>query len=321
MLSRVADNLYWMSRYLERAEHTARLVDVNLTLMLDEVGEGSERRWKRVLDALAYQGEHGSLTDGYQIAQELAFSRENVASVTFCISAARENARQVREQISSSQWQRLNRLYLQVTRKEGADEGGEAQLSDFLLSVVDGIHLFQGVTASTMSHGEGWHFIRVGRYIERAQASVNLLKVFHREFGAHAEKSLDGSDYLEWIGLLRSFGAFEGYCTAYTADLNPDRILEFLLLNPDFPHAVRYAVDSLRNALEAVQGDGRLRRAAALSRVAGKLQSSLNYGQISEILERSVQDYLEAILRQCNEIHSLIYEIYIHYSIESALVS
>jgi uncharacterized alpha-E superfamily protein len=295
MLSRVADNLYWMSRYLERAEHTSRLVDINLTLMLDEMGESSERRWKRVLAALAYKGEDLALADGYQAARELAFSRENAASVTWCIGAARENARQVREQISSSQWQRLNRLYLEVTRMETLG------------------------TASTMSHGEGWNFIRMGRYIERAQASVTLLKVFQRDFGASPEKAAESTEYLEWIGLLRSLGSFEGYCTTYTADVHQDRVMEFLLLNPEFPHAVRYSVDSLRNAIEAVQGEGRSRRGAALSRVAGRLQSSLSYGQISEIMQRNVQDYLESILRQCQEIHELIYEIYVHYSIESAL--
>jgi uncharacterized alpha-E superfamily protein len=101
--------------------------------------------------------------------------------------------------------------------------------------------------------------------------------------------------------------------------VQPDRVMEFLLLNPEFPHSVRYAIDSLYGAIEEVQGEGRTRRAAALSRVAGRLQSSLSYGQISEILARSVQDYLQSILAQCHEIHELIYEIYIHYSIESAL--
>jgi uncharacterized alpha-E superfamily protein len=318
MLSRVADNLYWMSRYLERAEHTSRLVDINLTLMLDELGESSDRRWRRVLTALTYKGERLSLADGYQAARELAFSRDNPSSVTWCIGAARENARQVREQISSTQWQRLNRLFLEVTRMEtlGTEE---ATLSDFFQSVQDGIHLFQGVTDSMMSHGEGWNFIRMGRYIERAQASVNLLKVFQRDFGATKEKIADSSEYLEWIGLLRSLGSFEAYCTTYTADVQPDRVMEFLLLNPEFPHSVRYAIDSLYGAIEEVQGEGRSRRAAALSRVAGRLQSSLSYGQISEILARSVQDYLQSILAQCHEIHELIYEIYIHYSIESAL--
>jgi uncharacterized alpha-E superfamily protein len=318
MLSRVADNLYWMSRYLERAEHTSRLVDVNLTLMLDELGESSDRRWRRVLTALAYKGERLVLADGYQAARELAFSRDNASSVTWLIGAARENARQVREQISSIQWQRLNRLFLEVTRMEtlGTEE---ATLSDFFQSVQDGIHLFQGVTDSMMSHGEGWNFIRMGRYIERAQASANLLKVFQRDFGATKDKIADSSEYLEWIGLLRSLGSFEAYCTTYTADVQPDRVMEFLLLNPEFPHSVRYAIDSLYGSIEEVQGEGRTRRAAALSRVAGRLQSSLSYGQISEILARSVQDYLQSILAQCHEIHELIYEIYIHYSIESAL--
>jgi uncharacterized alpha-E superfamily protein len=320
MLSRVADNLYWMSRYLERAEHTSRLVDVNLTLMLEETGDHSEQRWKRVLRALSCDDQAFQLSDGYEVARELAYSRESAASVTWCISAARENGRQVREQISSSQWQKLNRLYLQVTRGE-ASGPEDAQLSDFFLSVVDGIHLFQGVTAATMSHGEAWNFIRMGRYIERAQSTVRLLKLFAPRFGGNSEMPLEGSDHLEWVGLLRSLDAFEGYCKTYTADLNQDRILEFLLLNSEFPHSVRYAADSLRNALNAVQGEGRSRRGAALSRVAGRLQSSLSYGQVSEILARSVEEYLEGILRQCHEIHDLIYEIYIQYSIESALVS
>ena len=301
MLSRVADNLYWMSRYLERAEHTARLVDVNLNLMLDEPPSVADRRWERLHSALGNP-------------PGLAWTEDVTASLT----AARENARQAREEISSEQWQRLNRLYLQVTRYN-LQEVQEELPSEFLLIVIEGVHLFEGVTDSTMSHGEGWQFIQVGRYIERAMAITALLEVYHREFWGHPERTLEGSEYLEWIGLLRCCTAFEAYCKVYTADLSPDRILEFLLLNPEFPHAVRYSVDRLQSALEAIHGEAGKRHAVPLTRLAGRLQASLGFAQISEILAQGAGGYLQGIVRQCREIHHALYELYVNYSIQTAL--
>jgi len=318
MLSRVADNLYWMSRYLERAEHTARLVDVNLNLMLDESASSADRRWTRVLAALGHPPNVLWNGDAYQIAQTLTFDPGTRSSIVACISAARENARQVREEISTEQWQRLNHLFLQVTRYK-LREVEDVIPSDFLLAVMEGAHLFQGVTDSTMSHGEGWHFIQVGRYIERASATTTLLDIYQREFWGQPERTPEASEYLEWIGLLRSCTAFEAYCKVYTADLSPDRIIEFILLNPEFPHSVRYSVDCLQVALEAVHGEGGKRRASPLTRVAGRLQSSLSFAQISEILMEDVGSYLQGILRQCHEIHQMLYELYVNYSIQTAL--
>ena len=171
MLSRVADNLYWMSRYLERAEHAARLLDINLNLMLDESASSADRRWRRVLAALGNPPNLAWSGDAYQVAQILTFDPGNRSSITACVAAARENARQVREEISSDQWQRLNHLFHQVTRHK-PNETDDVLPSDFLLAVIEGVHLIQGVTDSTMSHGEGWHFIQVGRYMERACATV-----------------------------------------------------------------------------------------------------------------------------------------------------
>jgi len=318
MLSRVADNLYWMSRYLERAEHTARLLDVNLNLMLDESASSADLRWQRVLTALGKPPSLAWSGDAYQIAQILTFDPSTRSSITSCIASARENARQVREEMSSEQWQRLNHLFHQVTRHK-QNETEDVLPSDFLLAVIEGVHLFQGVTDSTMSHGEGWHFIQVGRYIERASATTTLLDIYHREFWKDPDQPPEGNEYLEWIGLLRSCTAFEAYCKVYTADMNPSRIIEFLLLNVEFPHSVRYSIDYLQNALEAIHGEGVSRRAAPLTRLGGRLQASLNFGQISEILSQDVGTYLQSILRQCQEIHEMIYELYINYSIQSAL--
>jgi uncharacterized alpha-E superfamily protein len=318
MLSRVADNLYWMSRYLERAEHTVRLLSVNLNLMLDESPSSAGHRWQRVLGALGDPGNVVWTGDPYALAQELTFHSDHRSSITSCIVGARENARHVREQISSEQWQWLNRLYLRVTcfRLEG---DADMQLPAFLASISEGVHLFQGVTDSTMSHGEGWHFIQMGRYLERASATVKLLEAYYLEFG-DTGRVVQESDFLEWIGLLRSCTAFEAYCKVYTADLSPDRIMEFLLLSEEFPHSVRFSVDRMHSAIERTQEESDRQGASELTRLAGRLQASLSFGQIQEILAQDACAYLESIRTCCREIHETIYRLYIDYPIQTALI-
>ncbi len=318
MLSRVADSLYWMTRYLERAEHTARLIDVNLTLMLDESPLSADRRWQRVLSGLGNPPDFEWTGDADALANLITFDASNHSSIRSCIISARENARQVREQISSEQWQQLNRLYHEVTRSYTEDPAG-AQPSEFLQAVITGTHLFQGVTDSTMNHGEGWRFIQLGRYLERASATLILLSVYTQEFWSQSDLTMEGNEYLEWIGLLRSCTAFEAYRKVYTNDVNPERILEFLLLNEENPHAVRHAIDCVQQALEAIHGEAGKRRAAPLGRIAGRLQATLQFAQVPEIIGQGVGVYLKEILRQCQEIHTNIYQIYIHYSIETAL--
>src|SRR5215470_3514166 len=158
MLSRVADSLYWMSRYLERAEHSARLIDTHLSLMLDMSADSGDERWRRVLACLPPQTQAAWPIDAQGVIEELTFSTQNRSSIVSCITAARENARQVREQISSEMWMQLNRLFHQVNRAR-SEGPGVVQSLDFLNSVKDGSMLFQGITDGTMHHGEGWQFI------------------------------------------------------------------------------------------------------------------------------------------------------------------
>jgi uncharacterized alpha-E superfamily protein len=323
MLSRVADSLYWMSRYLERAEHTTRLLDVNLNLMLDESPISAERRWQRVLQALGKPKDIEWTGEPYALTQALTFDTENKASILSCIISARENSRHVREQISTEQWHRLNSLYLQVTgpemQKRKDSVAGMSQPSEFLQSVMEAVHQFQGVTDSTMNHGEGWQFIQVGRYIERAGATALLLQAYYGDLWEYPERIADGNEYLDWMGLLRSATAFEAYCKVYTADLTPDQIFEFLLLDEEFPHSVRFSIDSLQCALEKIQGDSGKTRAEPLRRLSGRLQSSLNYSSVDEILNQDVPGYLSNIQAQCRAIHEMIYELYVDYSIQAAL--
>ena len=326
MLSRVADSLYWMSRYLERAEHTTRLLDVNLNLMLDESATSSDHRWQRVVQALGKPRRIRWNGDPYELARTLTFDVNNKSSVLSCIIRARENSRHVREQISTEQWHRLNSLYLEVTRPELQSVMHAEALRDnsetpaaFLQQVLEAVHQFQGVTDSTMSHGEGWQFIQVGRYLERATATAILLEAYHQDLWSQPDRVPEGNEYLEWMGLLRSATAFEAYCKVYTADITPERILEFLLLDAEFPHSLRFSIDSLQTALQAIQRNSGKSRAEELHRIAGRLSAKLGFASVDEILSGDVVSYLRSIQQQCQAIHETIYHLYVDYSIQTAL--
>jgi uncharacterized alpha-E superfamily protein len=318
MLSRVADSLYWMSRYLERAENTIRQLDVTMSLLLDASETSADTRWQRLLASLGNPRGVEWNGDLDSMARLLVFDDEIHASVTKCINAARENARQVREEISTEQWQRLNRLYHQMHSQEAEDQFS-VSVTDFLASVVDGIHLFKGVSDTTMIHGEGWQFIRLGRYLERAYSTATLLEVYQESLLDLPEREYSGYQYLELVGLLRCCTSFEAYCQVYTAELSPEWILEFLLLNRDFPHALRYSIDAVRQSLDAVQRAGGRRPPDELLAMAGKLHSMLRYTTIQEILDGNPGAFLHSIRQQCQQIHELIYRYYVHYSIQSAL--
>jgi len=248
------------------------------------------------------------------------FDTLNHAAVTFCVNGARENARQVREEISSEQWARLNRLYHQM-HSPHAQSQFRVNINDALASVVDGIHLFKGVSDTTMIHGQGWQFIRLGRYLERAYATATLLEVYQPDLFQPNEQDHSGYQYLELVGLLRCCTSFEAYCQVYTADISSDRILEFLLLNRDFPHAIRYTVDGMRDAIDSILRSGGRRPPEELIAVIGRLQAMLGYTTIQEILAGDVAKFLHTIREQCMRIHELIYRYYVHYSIQSALAT
>jgi uncharacterized alpha-E superfamily protein len=320
MLSRVGDSLYWMSRYLERAENTVRQLDVTMGLMLDTSDTSAEARWQRMMTSLGKVTELDWSGDLEAMARKLVFDGLNPASVTFCVNGARENARQVREEISSEQWQRLNRLFHQMHSPQ-AQAQFRTSINDYLASVLDGIHLFKGVSDTTMIHGQGWQFIRLGRYLERAYATATLLEVYQADLFHAAEREHSGYQYLELVGLLRCCTSFEAYCQVYTADLSPDRILEFLLLNRDFPHAIRYCVDGIRHAIESIQRTGGRRPPDELTAVIGRLHAQLGYTNIAEIITGDTGAFLHAIREQSMRIHELIYRYYVDYSIQSALAT
>lgn len=318
MLSRVADSLYWMSRYLERAEHTARLLDVHSILMLERVSKTEDdKRWLRILEALRVPVTPES-GDYDTFINTITLNQNNSFSVLSAIRLARENARQVRERISTEMWSELNQLYLFAIDMRNIANISHGQLHDFFTQVKNRIHTFQGITDSTMSHNEGWHFIQLGRGIERAISVSVLLDVQYA--GMSRFDSIGSVDeYFEWLALLKSCTAFEAYTKVYSADLRPDRIAEFLLLNEEFPHSVRFCADSIAQSLSAIASATSTSRNSRVHRLAGRLQANLNFDQIDDIIREGLHHYLREIQSQCASIHKLVYETFIAYPVDSAL--
>lgn len=312
MLSRVADNLFWMARYLERAEQSARLLGVNLNLMIER--SAAPEHWKRVLGALWMAGGEGDGLDEAAL-RELVFARDRYTSIFGCVSGARHNARQVREEISAETWECINRLFLRMRSTDPAKIGA-TQLLDFLQSVVEALNLVRGTMDGTMSHGEGWRFIQVGAHIERAMAAARLLDAYLVPAGDAAP----AHNFLDWVGLLNSCSAFEPYCKSYAHGVEARGILEFLLLNAEFPHSIRYCVDRVQNNLgDIAVAAGQ--RAGRSQRLVGRLQAQLNFGHVDDIMGGDLGTYLRGIEQQCQEIHDAIFQSYIHYSLDDALIA
>jgi uncharacterized alpha-E superfamily protein len=317
LLSRVADALYWIGRYIERAEHTARLLDIRLDM---EIGREASGEWDftRLYASLRIPLPALPPKTAVALMRALVFDAGQPDSVAACVTAARENARQVREEISSEMWEQINSLYLRI-RQVGADGAWHARPHYVSRMVIQDVYLFQGITDATMAHGEGWQCVRAGRYLERAGATAALLTPHFTDETIPSGGMLGDSDHNEWAALLRSCCAFEPFCRQYTADLRPDRIAEFLLLNAEFPRSVRFAAARVEGALRTIAllaGRGSGGRA---ERLAGRLHASLDYGQVDEILSDDPRSYLEGIRGQCALIHGALHQTYVTYEIESAL--
>jgi uncharacterized alpha-E superfamily protein len=322
MLSRVADSLYWMSRYLERAEHTARLLDVNLQVVLDEDPDDVAPRWERLLRAVEFPipEETNFVPDARETTNLLGFDTKNPGfSIKTCVALARENARQVRNEISSEMWEGVNRLYLNL-RDTTLDSIWNDQPHQFFQQVKEGVQHFQGITDSTLCHSEGWRFIQTGRFVERACATTTLL-IVHANTPAFqaADHQHDANDYLEMVTLLRCCSASEPYIRNYQAEIRPSRIAELLILADNFPRSIHYCVQRLQRALDHIADETDTRRNARPNRLAGKLLAMLSFESIDEVLERGLVPYLTSVHNQCEAIHTAMHDLYIQYSTEKAL--
>ncbi len=319
MLSRVADNLYWMARYLARAEATARLLDVNLHETLEQAPASFVHRWQRLLRTLRVTAPPGTDTDSLAMTRLLAFDPRNRDSIASCIANSRENMRQVREQTSTEMWEHLNRLYLRV-RETTLDDIWGADVHRFFQRIKEGAFLFQGATDATMSHDEGWLFIQLGRHLEMASTTASLLDVTFGDYQADRGDDDPLFSYFDWACLLKSCSAFEAYSKTHTASLQPDRILEFLLLSRDFPRSLCFCAASVEQALREIAVlAGHSGKSGRAERLAGRLRANLDFSLADEILSGDLHATLDDIRRNCALIHTAVYQAYIAYPVEAAL--
>lgn len=311
MLSRVADSLYWMSRYIERAEHTARIVEVNLKQMLDESPEVSGRRWERVVNSLRTDPPKRGDREAWVVASWMMFDLANPDSIATCVAVARENARQVRETISTELWETLNRLHLYV-KKSLSDTVVRRDPHEFLRAVKREIHVLHGIADSTVVHGEGWMFLQAGKNVERAAATTALLAEHVQDFLSQ-DLGADAEGFLHWVGVLRSCTAFEAYTKTYTAEVRPARVLEFLLLSPVFPRSVRFCVNTVRRSLESIELEHGTARGARALKAARKLESLLDFLSIEDLMDDTLRARLTEIEHLCGQVHAAIETAYIFY--------
>lgn len=314
MLSRVADSLFWLSRYLERAEHASRLLDVYLNFMLEATDDISEKRLRDLRKML--------LTDDVQdcdfdeCLRMLTFSENHAGSIIFNITQARENARNVREQISSEMWMEINKLYLYI-KNDAVTRDWATAPHDFFIEVRERSHLFQGVTDATMMHNQGWHFIQIGRFLERSLNLLQLLEVQFADTPITTTELAVPEQYFNLVAVLKSVAAFEAYCKVYNPNPQIRHILDFLLFNEEFPRSLRFCVERIRASLTVLNQITQHRETARLGRIVGRLASMLRYDEISDV--QTLAAYLEGIKQQINECYDMLYESYINYSIESEL--
>ncbi len=318
MLSRVADSLYWMSRYLERAEHLSRAIDVQLHLALDEAPAFASVGWICLLNGLRADLPAHLCADDRAVTDALTFDRGNPSSIVSCIAQARENARQVREQITTDVWEELNRLYLAVTARN-IESVWKSGPHEFLRSVQRGAQLLAGVADATMDHAEGWQYIRLGRFVERAMSIAWLLDAHFGLRSLEWEGEPTADDFVAWSGLLRSFSAFEPYCKSHTVELRPQRILSFLLFSAEFPHSMRFCATQIHSAVSAIGEWTGTPRGATVRRLAGKLESDLAFGSLDDAHAVDLAETLRQYVRRCLDVHNAVYRRYITYTVDEAL--
>ena len=308
MLSRVADSIYWTNRYIERAENIARLVDVNLHLLLD-LPEMFEGQWDALVHVSAdhdlFAERYGS-ADQASVIEFLTFDRKNPSSILSSVMAARENARSTREIISSETWEAINEFYLAITAS-GARDFALSNPHDFFRGVRRASHLVEGSSSETLSRGEAWHFSRLGRAIERADKTTRILDIKYFLLLPDVSDVGTAVDDVHWGAVLRSAGAFEMYRKAY-GKVESQTIVRFLLLDAEFPRSVRYCLTRMDRSLHAITGTPERSYSNVAERRLGQFVAELEYADEKDVMRYGLHEYLDALQTRINEVGECISE-------------
>jgi uncharacterized alpha-E superfamily protein len=307
MLSRVAENLFWMSRYLERAENVARLLDIGLFLELDAPSPAVEDGSAPVEIALhilacreAFHSAHQAPDRG-AVLGFLTFDRTNPQSILSMIALARENARGTQESLGVDAWSEVNRLYLYLSSQR-AQRRFHASPSAFYTTIKQSCILFDGLIQNTLARDEVYHFLQLGRYLER----VNVMgRILHAKCQPHKPGTASNDvamELIRWTGLLRSCSAYGAYLRVERDRVEPVGVIRFLVLNPDFPRATRFCVARCRNSLQEIAGGDDDEYASEAERLLGRLDGELRYIDVGEIFERGLIPFLDSIQTTCRRV-------------------
>ena len=310
MLSRVADAIYWMSRFVERAENVARFISVNLHLSLDLPGEGGQQ-WLPLIvttgDERVFAERYAAPTKTHAI-QFLTFDRDNPNSILSCLISARENARGAREIISLEMWEHINRFYLMLKDSAGVQTALENPY-DFYEQIRVSGQQFMGVTDATMTHGEPWHFCRLARSLECADKTSRILDVKYFLLLPSPQDVGTPYDDIQWSALLRSASAFEMYRQRH-GRIAPSRVVEFLILDQEFPRAVLYCLTKANESLHAISGSKLGGFSNSPEQRLGQLRSELAYTRADEIVAHGLHEFVDNLQRRLNLAGEAIHETF-----------
>ncbi len=307
MLSRTADHLFWMARYMERAENTARMLDVNYqTALLPQSADTAEQGWSGLLSiselTQSFSKKYSEVT-ARNVMDFMVRDENNNSSILACLRAARENARAVRGALTTEVWETQNQTWLEFNRLL-KDNAFDRDPGAFFEWVKVRSHQSRGVTVGTMLMDDSLHFLRIGTFLERADNTARLLDVkFHAltggdYFGAGNVKESQEVDFYHWSAILRSVSGFEVYRKVYRNVIRPERVAELLILRPDMPRSLAACMNEVVANLEQVANE----QSPETLRRAGRLRSDLQYARIDEILATGLHAYLTQFLDRVNDL-------------------
>ena len=323
MLSRVADSIYWMARYMERAENYARFINVTFNMALD-LPPHMEEDWKPLLqvtqDAEGYHGKYGEAIEKNKVIRWLAFDAENPNSILNSLYNVRENARTVREVISSEMWEEINRLYLATKAFTEDNIRAMDDTSPFTTEIINGLHLIQGITASTISHSEAWHFGRLGRFLERADKTSRMLDVKYHILLPETGAVGTTIDLLQWVALLKSVSGYS-VCRRQYGVVKPDNVIALLVLDDKFPRSIFFCIDHAQRSLEALLEDGpRSGQPSEAAKLLAKLHTELQYASVADIIEHGVHEFMDKVQLDIIGISNALWEQFFSLKAQRALV-
>ena len=312
MLSRVAEAIYWMSRYIERAENVARFISVNLNLQMD-TARGEAEQW---LPLVVTAGDEKPFSERFDTPSKenvlhfLTFDRENPNSIISSVRAARENARSVREVISGEMWEHINRFYLTMKDSDGP-QAALRNTAVFYEQIRVSGQQFMGITDATMTHGTAWHFCRMGRLMERADKTSRILDVKYYLLLPNPSDVGTTLDDVHWSALLQSASGLEMYRQRYGL-ISPSNVVRFLLLDREFPRAVLYCLTKANESLHAVSGAALGGYSNSPEQILGQLRSELAYMRAEDIIERGLHEFVDNLQGRLNRVGDAIFETFFH---------